>query len=112
MPIAHVRIMNRRLVMSTVLGLCLGIGAMAPTALGAPPGNLLAQRSGDTGSTRGTGPASTTAHPVASAADASRYAAAERARPEAARFEGGATFVIVGSTTALLLGIILLVVLL
>ncbi|HKE20491.1 MAG TPA: hypothetical protein VKB80_36710 [Kofleriaceae bacterium] len=44
--------------------------------------------------------------------DASRYAAAERAQPRAARFEGGATFVIIGSTAAIVLGVVLLVVLL
>ena len=38
--------------------------------------------------------------------------AAERAQPAAADFEGGATFVIVGSTTAVVLGIVLLLILL
>jgi hypothetical protein len=47
-------------------------------------------------------------------ADAGRYAAAERdaAAKDAREFKGGAAVVIVGSTAALVLGIILLIVLL
>lgn len=45
-------------------------------------------------------------------ADAARYADAEKANPQAADFTGGATFVLIGSTTALVLALILLIVLL
>lgn len=44
--------------------------------------------------------------------DEQRYAAAEQANPDAEEFTGGATLVIVGSTTALVLGIILLLLIL
>jgi len=44
--------------------------------------------------------------------DEDRYAAAEQANPDAEEFTGGATLVIVGSTAAFVLGIILLVLIL
>jgi hypothetical protein len=44
--------------------------------------------------------------------DEERYAAAEQANPDAEEFTGGATLVIVGSTTALILGLILLLLIL
>ena len=45
-------------------------------------------------------------------ADAARYAAAERANPRAAEFAGGSTIVIAGSTAALVLVLVLLIILL
>jgi hypothetical protein len=51
----------------------------------------------------------TTPSPTATDADAARYADAEKANPQAANFTGGATFVLIGSTTALILCLILLV---
>lgn len=44
-------------------------------------------------------------------ADAARYQAVQKRTPEAAKFEGGNTLVIFGSTTAVVLFIILLVLL-
>ncbi len=106
MPIAMSPIMSKRIVTATLLSLCLAAGAGVPTALAAPP--VLPRASATE-----TQPARTQrdAQPDR-AADTARYAAAERTQPKAADFEGGATFVIIGSTTAIVLGVVLLVVLL
>jgi hypothetical protein len=104
MPIAVSPTMSKRIVTATLLSLCLAAGAGVPTALAAPP---VVPRASATE----TQPARTAAQPDRSA-DTARYAAAERSQPKAADFEGGATFVIIGSTTAIVLGVVLLVVLL
>lgn len=104
MPIAMSPIMSKRIVTATLLSLCLAAGAGVPAALAAPP---VVPRAAATE----TQPARSAAQPDR-AADTARYAAAERAQPKAASFEGGATFVIIGSTTAVILGVVLLVVLL
>jgi hypothetical protein len=96
--------MSKRIVTATLLSLCLAAGVGVPTALAAPP---VVPRASATE----TQPARTDAQPDR-AADTARYAAAERSQPKAADFEGGATFVIIGSTTAIVLGVVLLVVLL
>jgi len=97
--------MSKRIVTSTLLGLCLAAGAGVPAALAAPP---VVPRASATE----TQPATQRAAQPDRAADTARYAAAERAQPKAADFEGGATFVVIGSTTAVILGVVLLVVLL
>jgi hypothetical protein len=97
--------MNKRLVTATLISLFLGLGAVAPSALAAPP-----VVPGQTAPTQ----VRSDRQPVQADrdADSKRYAAAEKAQPDAAEFEGGASIVIVGSTTAIVLGIILLIVLL
>jgi hypothetical protein len=108
MPIALSGCMNKRIVTATLLSFCLALAAGAPAALAAPPfiprAATTSQNSPDATAQR--------AARADRGDDATRYAAAERSHPRTANFEGGATFVIIGSTTAVILGVILLVVLL
>jgi hypothetical protein len=97
--------MSKRIVTATLLSLCLAAGIAAPAALAAPP---IVPRSAATD----TRPSTQRDAQPDRGKDIARYAAAERAQPKAADFEGGATFVIIGSTTAVVLGVVLLVVLL
>ena len=100
--------MNNRIVTAALLAFSLAIAAGASSALAAPPFIP--------GAATTSQKAPATLVPRLARADrgddASRYAAAERAQPRAASFEGGATFVIIGSTAAIILGVVLLVVLL
>jgi hypothetical protein len=97
--------MSKRLLTAMMISATLALAAAAPSALAAPP---------VVPGAAWTEPVRTETHRArpADRADAQRYAAAERAKPDAAKFEGGASIVIVGSTTAIVLGIILLIVLL
>jgi hypothetical protein len=100
-------VMNKRLLIVTLLGTWLAV-AGAPVAFAAP----VSQPSAASASVQR--PARAATRGVVQpdrARDAARYAAAERARPDAARFEGGAV-VIIGPTVALVLGVLLLLVLL
>ena len=108
MRIALYGVMNKRIVTTTLLAVCLALGAGIPAALAAPPivpRPATAQTSEKPAEVRQTAP-------LDRKTDAARYAQAERAQPAAADFEGGATFVIVGSTTAVVLGVVLLLILL
>ncbi len=100
--------MNKRIVTSTLLAVCLALGAGIPAALAAPP---IVPRPATAQVSQKPAEAERT-EPRDRKSDAARYAAAERAQPAAADFEGGATFVIIGSTTAVVLGIVLLIILL
>jgi uncharacterized membrane protein len=105
MPIAMSPLMSKRIVTASLLSLCLAAGIGAPAALAAPP---VVPRAAATESQ----PATQRDAKRDRAQDTARYAAAERTQPKAADFEGGATFVVIGSTTAVILGVVLLVVLL
>src|SRR5688500_13695535 len=107
MRIADLPVMTKRIVTATLLALCLA-AVGAPAALAAPVQSR---------------PAATAAAPAATtesaaparndrARDAARYAAAEKKQPRAAEFEGGARIVIVGSTAAIVLGVVLLAIIL
>ena len=110
MSIAVHAFMNRRLLTVTLISTWLAMAVGAPVALAAPP--VLPRPAASATAQRA--PIARTQGIVQPdrAHDAARYAAAERAKPDAAHFEGGATVVIVGSTAAMVLGVLLLLVLL
>jgi len=108
MPIALSPIMNKRLMIATLIGSWLALAAGMPAALASTPAT---SRPAVAAAHRDIG-AAPSAAPSDRASDTARYAAAERAHPKAASFEGGAAVFIVGSTTAVILAVVLVLVLL
>lgn len=94
----------RNLIFATALTAALGTAA--PTLVhAAPTTNLPAERA----------PAdvrSAEAPAASTDADEASYAAAEAQNPDAANFTGGSTVIFIGSTTAMVLAIVLLLVIL
>jgi hypothetical protein len=109
MPIALPRIMNKRLLTAALISSCLGLGAGIPAAIASTPARPLPAAAAISHADSVAAPRTA---PSDQASDTARYAAAERAQPKAADFEGGAAVFIVGSTTAVLLAVILLLVIL
>jgi hypothetical protein len=94
----------RNILIATALTAALG--ATTPTFAHAAPGDVPAQ----TSPTRA--PAQAHGATTAATPDDARYADAESKNPDAADFTGGSAVIFVGSTTAMILAILLILVIL